>query len=340
MFVNAGSRSGRNLQQVGVGIGSGGVGVGVGSGGVAVGVNPLGAAGGGFDVGAAIVNGLMNNVAGTSNRYYTPNLVEVDVNRDTGMYFGLGPQSGRASVGIAPGGQVNVGLGSMFNIGYDRNYGMNLQLGTHTSGNVMDLSLARDIGFSLSLLNGLANINISPGGTVSVVPVSGRMNYTIQDTGSADTDAIMNAQTADIATAPLPTDGPGSRMYPPPANPAPAPAPTAKTPCAGGTVIKASKLADGTTRYLCKYPNKAQPVAQTQQRVQYIPVPAPPPAQQQVQYVPFPVAAQAQQRVAYVPAPVPAPVAVVGGPQQYVPQYYLPAPVGANPFGVPPYRGK
>jgi hypothetical protein len=88
----------------------------------------------------------------------TPGLFNVDLNRETGLHVDVGTVAMDIS---ADKNYYGLGVGNLFGIGAAKDRGWNMQVG---GGNIMDVSVTKDAGLGLWLLNGLANIQIGPDG--------------------------------------------------------------------------------------------------------------------------------------------------------------------------------
>lgn len=88
----------------------------------------------------------------------TPGFLNVDLNRETGLHVDVGTVAVDVS---ADKNYYGVGVGNLVGMGAAKDRGWNLQLG---GGNILDVSVTKDAGLGLWLLNGLANIQIGPDG--------------------------------------------------------------------------------------------------------------------------------------------------------------------------------
>jgi hypothetical protein len=88
----------------------------------------------------------------------TPGFMNIDVNAVTGTHF----DAGGVAVDIsADQNYIGFSLGNAFGVGIARDRGYNIQIG---GGNLADISVTKDAGIGLWLLNGLINLNYMPGG--------------------------------------------------------------------------------------------------------------------------------------------------------------------------------
>jgi hypothetical protein len=102
-----------------------------------------------------------------------PGFVNVDINRETGAHFSIGGVTVDKS---ADGNYFGFGIGDLFGFGVSKDRGYNVQLG---GGSLMDLSVTRDAGLGLWILDGLININLGPNSASWVaepIVAAGNMN--------------------------------------------------------------------------------------------------------------------------------------------------------------------
>jgi hypothetical protein len=96
----------------------------------------------------------------------TPGLVNVDVNGVTGTHFDA---AGLAFDMSADQNYIGFSIGNIFGVGIARDRGYDIQIG---GGNLADISVTKDAGIGLWLLNGLVNLNYMPGGGWSLGTVA------------------------------------------------------------------------------------------------------------------------------------------------------------------------
>jgi hypothetical protein len=85
-----------------------------------------------------------------------PGLFNVDINRETGAHFNF---AGVTVDKSADGNYLGIAIGDKFGIGLARDRGWDFQIG---GGSIADVSLTRDAGLGIWLLDGLVNINLGP----------------------------------------------------------------------------------------------------------------------------------------------------------------------------------
>jgi hypothetical protein len=129
----------------------------------------------------------------------TPGLINVDVNAVTGTHLDAG---GLAVDISADQNYIGFSLGNIFGVGIARDRGYDIQLG---GGNLADISVTKDAGIGLWLLNGLVNLNYMPGGGWSLGTVAAQGS--ISEAVAAGTATLANVVVDDpssSASAPLP----------------------------------------------------------------------------------------------------------------------------------------
>jgi hypothetical protein len=139
----------------------------------------------------------------------TPGFMNIDVNAVTGTHF----DAGGVAVDIsADQHYIGVSLDNAFGVGIARDRGYNIQIG---GGNLAHISVTKDAGIGLWLLNGLINLNYMPGGgwSMGTMAAQGSMseavaagnvtmaNVVVDDFSSSSTNAAIPVIEVDGTTA-------------------------------------------------------------------------------------------------------------------------------------------
>jgi hypothetical protein len=122
-----------------------------------------------------------------------PGFVNVDVNGVTGTHFDAG---GLAVDVSADQNYIGFSLGNVLGVGIARDRGYNIQLG---GGNLADISVTKDAGIGLWLLNGLINLNYMPGGgwSLGTMAAQGSMSEAV----AAGNTTMTNVVVADYSSS-------------------------------------------------------------------------------------------------------------------------------------------
>jgi hypothetical protein len=131
-----------------------------------------------------------------------PGFVNVDINRETGTHFSIGGVTVDQS---ADGNYFGFGLGDLFGFGVSKDRGYNVQLG---GGSLMDLSVTRDAGLGLWILDGLININLGPNSASWIaepIVAAGNMNAQVVAAPISATGAPITSNNAAGPPSSLPS---------------------------------------------------------------------------------------------------------------------------------------
>ncbi|WIA31912.1 hypothetical protein OEZ86_002772 [Tetradesmus obliquus] len=144
----------------------------------------------------------------------TPGLINVDVNAVTGTHLDA---AGVAIDISADQNYIGFSLGKLFGVGIARDRGYDIQIG---GGNLADISVTKDAGIGLWLLNGLVNLNYMPGGgwSLGTMAAQGTFSEAVAAGNATLANIVVNVPGSSVS-APIPVievDGTTSSQRPVP----------------------------------------------------------------------------------------------------------------------------
>uniref|UniRef100_A0A383VGU5 Uncharacterized protein n=1 Tax=Tetradesmus obliquus TaxID=3088 RepID=A0A383VGU5_TETOB len=129
----------------------------------------------------------------------TPGLINVDVNAVTGTHLDA---AGVAIDISADQNYIGFSLGNIFGVGIARDRGYDIQIG---GGNLADISVTKDAGIGLWLLNGLVNLNYMPvgGWSLGTMAAQGTISEAVAAGNATLANIVVNVPGSSIS-APIP----------------------------------------------------------------------------------------------------------------------------------------